>query len=385
MVAVGLSTTYAHRNFDLSDAKARVKAKALKLGFDAVGVAAATLPPEVAERLQTFLAEGRHGTMTWLEERADKRASPSALWPAARSAIVVAQNYTPQEPPLATLDQPTVGNLSVYARNRDYHELMKGRLKHLAQFVTSRLGADAKVFVDTAPLMEKPLAQAAGLGWQGKHTNLLSRRLGNWFFLGVVLTDLALPPDQAEEEHCGSCRACLDACPTDAFPAPFQLDARRCISYLPIEHDGPIPAELRPALGNRIFGCDDCLAACPWNRFAVAGREAKLAARDDLVAPRLAELAALDEPAFRRRFAGSAIKRIGHARFLRNVLVALGNSAEASSLAAVRPLLDDPRPMVRGAAVWAFRRLGDPASVEAERRQRFPQEADPDVRGEWER
>jgi epoxyqueuosine reductase len=368
-----------------AEAKERLKAEALRLGFDAVGVAPASLPAAVAERLQMFLDEGRHGTMAWLEEKVDKRASPNALWPAAQSAIVVAQNYTPKESPLANLTRPTVGNLAVYARNRDYHELMKGRLKHLAQHVESRFDAKVKVFVDTAPLMEKPLAQAAGLGWQGKHTNLLSRRLGNWFFLGVVLTDLALPFDEAEEEHCGSCRACLDACPTDAFPAPFQLDARRCISYLTIEHDGPIPIELRAALGNRIFGCDDCLAACPWNRFAVAGREAKLAARDDLVAPPLAELAALDEAAFRRRFAGSPVKRIGHVRFLRNVLVALGNSGEERSIPAVLPLLDHPDPMVRGAAVWAFRRLAEFAAAETECRQRLLREADPGVRSEWER
>ncbi|HKY95366.1 MAG TPA: tRNA epoxyqueuosine(34) reductase QueG, partial [Kiloniellales bacterium] len=324
-----------------------------------------------------------HGTMAWLEEKADRRASPTALWPAAKTAVVVAQNYTPQEPPLANLDRPAVGNLSVYARNRDYHELIKGRLKHLAQFAASRLGAEVKVFVDTAPLMEKPLAQAAGLGWQGKHTNLLSRQLGNWFFLGVLLTDLDLPPDTAEEEHCGSCHACLDVCPTNAFPAPFQLDARRCISYLTIEHEGPIPAEFRLALGNRIFGCDDCLAVCPWNRFAAASREAKLAARADLVSPPLSELAALDDAAFRRRFAGSAVKRIGHVRFLRNVLIALGNSGEVGALAAVRPLLDHESAVVRGAAVWALRRLAAAAAFDEERSRRLPGEADATVRAEW--
>jgi epoxyqueuosine reductase len=368
---------------DRVDAKRRLVAEALRLGFDAGGVAPAALPAEVGERLRFYLAEGRHGDMDWLESRATQRASPAALWPAARSAVVVAQNYTPAEPPLENLARPSVGNISVYARNRDYHDLIKGRLKHLAQFAASRLGAAVKVFVDTAPVMEKPLAQAAGLGWQGKHSNLLSRRLGNWFFLGVLLTDLALAPDEPEGEHCGSCRACLDACPTAAFPAPFQLDARRCISYLTIEHRGPIPAALRSAMGNRIFGCDDCLAACPWNRFAELGREAKLAAREDLVAPPLAELAALDEAGFRRRFSGSAIKRIGHARFLRNVLIALGHSGAPAALASVRPLLDHEAAIVRGAAAWAFQRLAGDAALAIERERRLALESDPDVRAEW--
>jgi len=369
---------------DRTEAKRRLTAEALRLGFDAVGIAPAALPAEIGRRLSFFLAEGRHGEMDWLEPRAERRASPDALWPAARSAVVVAQNYTPAEPPLDNLARPRVGNISVYARNRDYHELIKGRLKHLAQFAASRLGAAVKVFVDTAPVMEKPLAQAAGLGWQGKHTNLLSRRLGNWFFLGVLLTDLDLPPDRPEGEHCGSCRACLDACPTAAFPAPFQLDARRCISYLTIEHRGPIPPEFRPALGNRIFGCDDCLAACPWNRFAQLGREARLAARDDLVAPPLVELAALDEAGFRRRFAGSAVKRIGHVRFLRNVLIALGNSGDPGAVAAVRPLLDHHAALVRGAAAWAFRRLAGAGLAAKQRRRRIALERDPVVRAEWE-
>jgi len=367
-----------------ASAKERLAAEARRLGFDAVGFAPATLPAEVAERLRAFLAAGRHGGMEWLEERAAERSSPATLWPAARSAVVVAQSYAPADPPLANLQRPEIGNLSVYARNRDYHDLMKGRLKHLAQFAASRLGAEVKVFVDTAPVMEKPLAQLAGLGWQGKHTNLLSRRLGNWFFLGVLLTDLDLPPDAAEEEHCGTCRACLDACPTDAFPAPFQLDARRCISYLTIEHHGPIPAALRAALGNRIYGCDDCLAACPWNRFAATAREAKLAARADLVAPPLAELAALDEAGFRERFSGSPVKRIGHARFLRNVAIALGNSGDPVALASLRPLLDHASPLVRGAATWGFRRLASAAVVDAERRRRLALEDDEGVRAEWE-
>ncbi len=365
-----------------ADPKALLRAEALRLGFDAVGFAPAALAPAVGERLAEFLAKGRHGDMGWLAERAEERRSPDALWPAAKSAIVVAQSYAPAEDPLANLAEPTVGNLSVYARNRDYHEMIKGRLKHLAQFAVSRLGGTVKVFVDTAPVMEKPLAQQAGLGWQGKHSNLLSRDLGNWFFLGSLLTTLELAPDEPAAEHCGSCRACLDACPTAAFPAPFQLDARRCISYLTIEHAGPIPNEFRRAMGNRIYGCDDCLAACPWNRFAQATHEAKLQARADLVAPPLADLAALDDAAFRQRFAGSPIKRSGHARFLRNVLIAIGNSGDTALLPAVLARLDDPAAVIRGAAIWALRRLA-PEQAAREAAQRRPLEHDPTVAAEW--
>ncbi len=365
-----------------ADPKALLRAEALRLGFDAVGFAPARLAAETGERLMQFIAAGRHGDMGWLAERAEQRRSPDALWPAAKSAIVVAQSYAPAGDPLANLARPSVGNLSVYARHRDYHELIKGRLKHLAQFAARRLGGEVKVFVDTAPLLEKPLAQLAGLGWQGKHSNLLSRDLGNWFFLGSVLTTLELPPEPPAAEHCGSCRACLDACPTDAFPAPFQLDARRCLSYLTIEHPGPIPTEFRAAMGNRIYGCDDCLAACPWNRFAQATREAKLVARADLLAPPLAELVALDDAGFRQRFAGSAVKRIGHARFLRNVLIAIGNSGEPALLPAVLARLDDAAPLVRGAAVWALRRLA-PAQAAAERSLRRAGETDPAVVAEW--
>jgi len=364
------------------DPRELLRVEALRLGFDAVGFAPAALAPEAGDRLAAFLAEGRQGDMGWLAERVEQRRSPAVLWPAARSALVVAQSYAPAEDPLANLASPGVGNLSVYARNRDYHELMKGRLKHLAQFAASRLGGEVKVFLDTAPLLEKPLAQQAGLGWQGKHTNLLSRRLGNWFFLGSLLTTLELAPDPPADERCGSCRACLDACPTAAFPAPFQLDARRCLSYLTIEYAGPIPVEFRVALGNRIYGCDDCLAACPWNRFAQATREAKLQARADLVAPPLAELVALDDAGFRRRFAGSAVKRIGHARFLRNVLLAIANSGDRALLPAVRARLDDPHPLVRGAAVWALRRLA-PAEAAREAAGRRAGERDPAVAAEW--
>ena len=323
-----------------------------------MGFAPAALPPAVGERLRAFLAAGYHGSMGWLADRADQRASPSALWPQARSAIVVAMSYTPAEDPLATLAQPDRGTISVYARNRDYHDVIKPRLKALARFAAAREpGADFKVFVDTAPVAEKPLAQAAGLGWQGKHTNLLSRRLGNWFFLGVVLTTLDLAPDAPEEEHCGRCTRCLDACPTAAFPRPFVLDARRCISYLTIEHRGPIPPELRPLMGNRIYGCDDCLAVCPWNKFAAAAREAALHPREDLRAPLLAELAALDEAAFRNRFRGSPIKRIGRGRFLRNVLIAIGNSGDPALLPAAAARCADADPVVAEAARWAVGRL----------------------------
>lgn len=293
-----------------------------------------------------------------MADRAAHRASPDALWPAARSAIVVALSYTPDTDPLETLSRPDRATISVYARNRDYHDVIKPRLKALARFAGARApGADFKVFVDTAPVAEKPLAQRAGLGWQGKHTNLLSRDLGNWVFLGVVLTTLDLAPDGAEDEHCGSCTRCLDACPTGAFPAPFVLDARRCISYLTIEHRGPIPEALRPLMGNRIYGCDDCLAVCPWNKFAATAREPALIAREELRAPRLADLVTLDDAGFRERFRGSPIKRIGRDRFIRNVLVAIGNSGDASLLPRAEGLCDDPDATVGDAARWAVARL----------------------------
>jgi epoxyqueuosine reductase len=363
-------------------------AEARRLGFDACRIARIEGLSWRGE-LEGWLAEGHHGTMGWMAETAGRRAAPSALWPEARSAVMLAMNYGPDADPLASLDDREGATISVYARGRDYHELIKGRLKELAQKLQSRAGrigteARVKVFVDTAPLMEKPLAEAAGIGWRGKHTVLVSRDLGNWLFLGCILTTMELPADEAEADRCGSCRRCLAACPTDAFPAPYVLDARRCISYLTIEHEGHIDRELRPLMGNRIYGCDDCLAVCPWNKFAEAAREAKLKARDDLCAPRLADLLALDDKAFRKRFAVSPIKRTGRNRFIRNVLIAAGNADRSPDLAAaVRPHLDDPDPVVRAAAVWAIRRL-DPAGAARLRSGRAGAEPDAAVREEWE-
>jgi epoxyqueuosine reductase len=322
-----------------------------------VGFADAALGPEARARLRAFLTAGQHGDMGWMAERADARSHPRALWPAARSVVALAASYAPEGDPLAVLGRRDRAAISVYARNRDYHDVLKGRLKHLAQFIASRFGADSKVFVDTAPVMEKPLAQRAGLGWQGKHTNLVSRRHGSWLFLAELYTTLEIPPDAPHADRCGTCARCLAACPTDAFPAPYQLDATRCISYLTIEHRGPIPHALRPAMGNRIYGCDDCLAVCPWNRFAQAGREAKLRERPDLTAPPLAELAALDDAAFRARFTGSPIKRIGRNRFVRNVAIAIGNSGDAALRPAAARLAADPDPVVAEAAAWAVARL----------------------------
>ena len=320
--------------------------------------------------------------MNWMAATAARRADPRRLWPEVRSVVMLGLNYGPDHDPLASLARRDRGTISVYARNRDYHDLIKGRLKGLAGRFAARTGAAVKVFVDTAPLMEKPLAEAAGIGWQGKHTNLVSREFGSWLFLGAILTDLELPADDAEIDHCGTCRACLDVCPTDAFPAPYQLDARRCISYLTIEHHGPIPREFRSAIGNRIFGCDDCLAVCPWNKFAAAGREAKLAARPDLEAPPLRALARLDDAGFRTVFSGSLIKRIGRDRFIRNVLIAIGNSGEPSLAEEAERLLADPSPLVRGAAVWALAGL-DREAAQRERGRRGLSETDAAVREEW--
>jgi epoxyqueuosine reductase len=320
--------------------------------------------------------------MDWLETTAERRSSPKKLWPEAGAVVMLGLNYGPAGDPLASLARKDRATISVYARNRDYHDLIKGRLKQIAGRFAAATGSDVKVFVDTAPLMEKPLAASAGIGWQGKHTNLVSRDFGSWLFLGAILTEVALPADAAERDHCGSCRACLDACPTQAFPAPYRLDARRCISYLTIEHKGPIPREFRKAMGNRIYGCDDCLAVCPWNKFAQAGREAKLAARPELEAPALAALAALDDAAFRRFFAGSAVKRIGRDRFLRNVLVAIGNADEPGLADVAAAHLGDPSALVRGAAVWALAEL-DPARAAAEREARAGAETAAEVRAEW--
>ena len=338
--------------------KERLVAFATEAGFAKVGVCRPDAVPELPERLAAFVDQDMHGQMGWMAERMAWRGDPTALWPQARSVIMLAEPYTPAHDPLAVLEERDRAAISVYAQGRDYHDVVKKRLKHVGRWLIEQVpGAEIKVFVDTAPVMEKPLAQAAGLGWQGKHTNLLGRDLGNWFFLGAIFTTVELAPDEPEESHCGSCTACLDICPTDAFPAPYRLDARRCISYLTIEHKGPVDTELRALMGNRIYGCDDCLAVCPWNKFASEGRDVRLAARDDLIAPPLAELAALDDGAFRARFSGSPIKRIGRDRFVRNVAYAIGNSSDPALATAVSTLVDDPDPAVADAARWAILRL----------------------------
>ena len=333
-------------------------------------------------QLERFVAERSHGDMTWMETTMERHGDPRVLWPQVRSIIMLGLNYGPDEDPLAILATRDCGAISVYARGDDYHEVVKPRLKAIGRWLVATAGGNAKVFVDTAAVMEKPLAAAAGAGWQGKHTNLVSRELGSWLFLGAIFTTLDIEPDAPERDHCGSCRACLDVCPTNAFPAPYRLDARRCISYLTIEHKGPIPRELRAAIGNRIYGCDDCLAVCPWNKFARAGREAKLAARTALRAPRLADLVRLDDAAFRALFARSPVKRTGRARFVRNVLIAIGNSGDPALAAEAEILLDDAEPLVRGAAVWALSRLA-PARLCALAAQRREAEKDGSVRAEW--
>jgi len=336
------------------DPREPIRAEAERLGFDACRFASATAAWTAGGRLEEFLAEGRHGSMAWMADTAARRAHPAALWPQARAAVMVGLNYGPDEDPLAATRRRSRAAISVYARGRDYHSILKGRLKLMASAIKRRLGGEVKVFVDTAPLMEKPLAALAGIGWQGKHTNLVSREFGSWLFLGAILTSVDLAPDPPAADHCGACRACLDVCPTDAFPAPYELDARRCLSYLTIEHAGPIPEEFRAAMGNRVFGCDDCLAVCPWNKFAAAARETRLHAREDLRAPPLGELAALDDGAFRTRFSASPVKRIGRDRFVRNVLYAIGNSDDPSLAEAARPRLGDADPAVRDAAAWAL-------------------------------
>ncbi len=337
--------------------------------------------------LDDWLASGAHGTMDWMETTAERRRSPQALWPDVRSIVVLGMNYGPQSDPLHSLLQKDCATISVYARNRDYHDIIKGRLKTLAQWMlaqTDAQDADVKVFVDTAPVMEKPLAAAAGVGWQGKHTNLVSREFGSWLFLGSIFTTLRITADEAMEDHCGSCQACLDICPTHAFPAPYKLDARRCISYLTIEHKGHIDAEFREPMGNRIYGCDDCLAVCPWNKFAQSARETKLAARPELDAPSLAALLALEDASFRLMFSGSPIKRIGIARFLRNVLIAAGNSGDAALLPLIIPRLRAGEDIVRAMAVWALARLCSKAELHHLAEQYLADETDAFVRGEWE-
>jgi epoxyqueuosine reductase len=357
--------------------------QARAIGFSAIGITDPGAIEGARERLQDFLDAGSHGDMEWLASEPARRASPKVLWSEVRSVIMLGMNYGPDENPLTLLEQTTRGNISVYARGDDYHDLIKKRLKTLARWLLATAGGDVKVFVDTAAVMEKPLAHAAGLGWQGKHTNLVSRDYGSWLFLGAIFTAADLPRDEADVDRCGSCSACQDICPTAAFPAPYKLDARRCISYLTIEHKGPIPREFRNAIGNRIYGCDDCLAVCPWNKFAQAGREAKLAARAELRAPALADLARLDDAAFRALFAKSPVKRIGRDRFIRNVLIAIGNADDPALVPEAERLLGDASPLVRGAAVWALSRLMPAETFDVLAAKALPAEADESVCEEW--
>ncbi|MES1156263.1 MAG: tRNA epoxyqueuosine(34) reductase QueG [Alphaproteobacteria bacterium] len=364
-----------------ADLRARLQQQCEALGFDAAGVSSAAQPWPASAWLEEFLAQGRQGDMAWMAQ--EWRAHPQKLWPEAKTAILVGQSYAPREDSLALLEHKSDGLVSAYAARRDYHDVIKGKLKQLGQWLARESGAEVKVFVDTAPLMEKPLAQRAGLGWQGKHTNLVSREHGSWLFLGAILSAAEIEPDAPQEDHCGSCQACLDICPTKAFPAPYQLDARRCLAYLTIEHHGQIPREFRAALGNRVFGCDDCLAVCPWNKFAQEARETRLALKDDLRLAPLAELAALDDAAFRVRFAGTPVKRTGRDRFVRNVLCAIGNSGDAALAPAAEARLDDASPLVRGMAAWALSRLLDEAAFQRLKLARAACEADPEAREEW--
>lgn len=367
----------------VKDPRALIAREAAALGFDEARIVrAGDVGPALGERLATALADGHHGDMTWLATTADRRRHPTALWPEVRSIVMVALNYGPARDPLPDLAARERGVVSVYARGRDYHDVMKGRLKTLAQKLVSRCGGDVKVFVDTAPVMEKPLAALAGIGWQGKHTNLVSRRHGSWLFLGALFTTLDLAPDTPSADHCGTCRRCLDICPTAAFPAPYRLDARRCLAYLTVEAKGMIPQAFREAMGNRIFGCDDCLAVCPWNRFAHTARDTKLAAREEEPAP-LEELARLDDAAFRKRFSGTPVKRLGRERFVRNVMVAVGNSGARALGALAARLSADEAPQVRAASAWAARRLLAPQEAEALATRRLAQERDAGVRAEW--
>jgi epoxyqueuosine reductase len=361
----------------------RLRRRAFDEGFDAIHIAPATADPKTAERLHEFVARNYHGDMEWLATTQDRRSSPQAMWPQARSAAMFAMNYGQGLDALERLDHKSTGVISTYALNRDYHDVIKGKLKNIAEWFAHQTKAEVKVFVDTAPLMEKPLAQMAGLGWQGKHTNLVSRQLGSWFFIGAMLTDMELPADAPEIDHCGSCQACLDICPTSAFPAPYRLDATRCISYLTIEHQGHIPLEFRKSMGNRIYGCDDCLAVCPWNKFAAEAREAKLRARNDLVSPDLGFLASLDDTAFRRLFAGSPVKRVGRDRFIRNVLIAIGNSGNKAFVGTAEKLLHDRSPLVRAMAVWALSQLMPPEYAEFLKATHESSETDAGVLAEW--
>jgi len=361
-----------------SDFRQALEAEANSLGFAEIAITRPTAITAPGRRLHEWVLQGRHGEMGWMANRITWRSDPAALWPEARSVIMLAEPYSPETDPLAVLDLPDRAGISVYAQGRDYHDVVKKRLKRLGRWLIEQQGGDIKVFVDTAPVMEKPLAQTAGLGWQGKHTNLVSRRLGSWFFLGAIFTTLDLEPDTPESDHCGACRRCLDICPTAAFPNPYQLDARRCISYLTIELKGPIPRQMRPLIGNRIYGCDDCLAVCPWNKFAAAANAAYIP-RDGTQAPLLAELAELDDAAFRTRFSGSPVKRIGHGRFLRNVMVAIGNSGDRSLAAVAQEATTDPDPLVRAHAVWALSRLTGADGFQIAMRD----DPDPMVAEEW--
>src|SRR5436190_3032021 len=361
----------------------RLRCKAREEGFASLRITDPATAAKAGERLKEFLSLRREGDMGWLRETAARRADPIVLWPQARSAIMLAMSYAPEIDPMQRLNAKDTGVISGYALGRDYHDVIKGKLKNLAQWLARETEQDVKVFVDTAPLMEKPLAEAAGLGWQGRHTNLVSRELGSWFFLGAILSEAMLARDAAESDHCGSCRACLDICPTKAFPAPYQLDARRCISYLTIEHKGHIDREFRSAIGNRIYGCDDCLAVCPWNKFASEASEAKLRAREDLVSPGLDDLAVLDDAGFRKLFVGSPVKRVGRDRFVRNVLIAIGNSGNANFISVAEHLLNDSSPLVRAMAVWALAQLMPHEDFQHARGMHVMTEPDVAVKAEW--
>ena len=369
----------------MSQLKDQIRARAIDAGFDVIRFTTPDAIPSAGEKLMTFLALGRHGDMEWMETTAPRRRDPACLWAQARSVIVLGLNYAPEHDPMEALRLKSNGVISVYARGKDYHGLIKKKLKQVAGWLHREQACEVKVFVDTAPVMEKPLAQSSGAGWQGKHTNLVSREFGSWLFLGSIFTTETIAPDEPESDHCGECRACLDVCPTNAFPAPYELDARRCISYLTIEHRGHIANEFREPIGNRIFGCDDCLAVCPWNKFAQRSHEARLAARVETDNPPLAELLVLDDTAFRKRFAGTPIKRTGRDRFIRNALIATGNSGDASLLAQVEPLLRDGSALVRAMAVWASARLMDEACFSALRESFERDERDAQVRSEWRR
>ena len=368
-----------------ADIKEKLADQARALGFDCIGVTGPDAMADAGRHFREFLDAGAHGDMEWLATNPERRADPRVLWPRVRSVIMLGVNYGPDENPLAILAQRTRGAISVYAQGDDYHDLIKKRLKALGRWLVAASGCEVKVFVDTAAVMEKPLAQAAGIGWQGKHTNLVSRQFGSWLFLGAIFTDSNLPRDEADTDHCGSCRACLDICPTSAFPVPYKLDARRCISYLTIESKEPIPHEFRKAIGNRIYGCDDCLAVCPWNKFAQTGHEAKLAAREDLRAPELADLARLDDTAFRARFTKSPVKRIGRDRFIRNVLIAIGNANDRALAVEAGRLLTDESALVRGAAVWALSQLKGPEEFAALAAKYASADPDETVQAEWRR